>query len=231
MVPPGPGCSDRERRAGLDAWAARFELFAGGHIQDRPRLRILSAMIDLTRASDAALVVAIGRWHEQALAEVYRRHGGAVHGLARRMLSSVASADDVTQDVFVKLWNRPEYFDPHRGSLRNFLLSVAHRLVVDQLRANTARIAREERSAAQVAASDYDIELQVWDLHLDARVREAVGCLPDRERHAIELAYFGGHTYREVAAMLGEPEGTVKGRIRSGLSHLRQAFEREGVHL
>lgn len=186
-------------------------------------------MIDLAGASDATLVVAIARWHEPALAEAYRRHGGAVHSLARRVLGAAEPADDVTQEVFVSLWQKPERFDPHRGTLRSFLLAVAHSRAVDHLRAQTARRAREERSAQQVADSGYDLEHHVWDLHLNDRVRKAVGCLPETERQAIELAYFGGHTYRQVAAMLGEPEGTVKGRIRNGLSRLRQAFEREGV--
>ncbi|MBV9659906.1 MAG: sigma-70 family RNA polymerase sigma factor, partial [Acidimicrobiales bacterium] len=122
-------------------------------------------------------------------------------------------------------------FDPSRGSLRSFLLAVAHSRAVDLLRSGSARNAREERSAIQVADSGYDIEHQVWDLHLDDKVHSAVASLPERERRAIQLAYFGGHTYREVAAMLGEAEGTVKGRIRSGLARLRDAFEREGVQL
>lgn len=186
-------------------------------------------MLDLGTASDATLVVAIARWHEPALAEAYRRHGGAVHSLARRVLGTEAAADDVTQEVFVALWERPERFDSNRGNLRTFLLSVTHNRAVDQLRSQSARAAREERSAQQVASSGYDLERHVWDLHLDEQVRRAVDGLPERERHPIELAYFGGHTYKEVAVLLGEPEGTIKGRIRSGLTRLRQAFEHEGV--
>lgn len=188
-------------------------------------------MIELDSASDAMLVVAIARWHEPALAEVYRRHGGAVTALARRVLGSQAGAEDVTQDVFVRLWERPESFDASRGSLRSFLLAVAHSRSVDLLRSHSARRAREERDARTVATDGYDIERHAWDLHLNDQVRKAVTGLPDGERKAIELAYFAGRTYREVAAILAEPEGTIKSRIRTGLGRLRRALEAEGAHL
>jgi RNA polymerase sigma-70 factor (ECF subfamily) len=188
-------------------------------------------MINLDAATDATLVVAIARWHEPALAEAYRRHGGAVHAVARRVLGSPELAEDVTQEVFIKLWEQPERFDAGRGSLRGYLLSVAHSRAVDAVRSQNARHAREQRDAGAVAAGGYDIEHHAWDLHVGDRVRKAVGCLPDDERKAIELAYFGGHTYREVARLLGQPEGTVKSRIRSGLGRLRGALLREGAHL
>jgi RNA polymerase sigma-70 factor, ECF subfamily len=188
-------------------------------------------MIDLERASDATIVVAIARWHEPALAEAYRRHGGAVHALARRVSGSTELADDVTQEVFLTLWERPERFDASRGSLRSFLLAVAHSRAVDNVRSQVARKAREQRDVDAVAEAGYDIERHAWDLHVGERVRRAVGALPDGERKAIELAYFGGHTYREVASMLGEAEGTVKSRIRAGLGRLRQVLVSEGAQL
>lgn len=186
-------------------------------------------MIDLQAAGDATLVVAIARWNDAALAEVYRRHGGAVQSLARRMLRSDAHAEDITQEVFVKLWEQPERFDPARGSLRSFLLSIAHNRAVDHLRTAAARSSREERSAAEVAAAGYDVERHAWDLHVNDQIRRALVDLTDDQRRSIELAYFGGHTYRQVSAMLGEPEGTVKARIRAGLLSLRRALEREGI--
>jgi RNA polymerase sigma-70 factor (ECF subfamily) len=183
--------------------------------------------MDLGGASDATLVVAIGRWNDSALAEVYRRHGGAVHGLARRLLGSDGRAEEVTQDVFVNLWRRPERYDPARGSLRAFLLSAAHGRSVDVLRSDSSRLAREQRDARQTARGGYDLENQVWDLALADQVKQVVADLPDPERHAIELAYFGGHTYREVATLLSEAEGTVKSRIRRGLRRMRESLVEE----
>jgi len=189
----------------------------------------ITAMIDLSAASDATLVVAIARWNETALAEVYRRHGGTVHALARRVLGSDGRADDVTQDVFVELWRRPERYDPARGSLRGFLVTVAHGRAVDVLRSESARAGRERRTARETATAGYDVENEVWDLAMAEQLNLAISRLSGPERKAIELAYFSGHTYREVAALLGEPEGTVKSRIRAGLRRLRDALVQGGV--
>jgi RNA polymerase sigma-70 factor (ECF subfamily) len=186
-------------------------------------------MMDLSTLSDAVLMVAIGRWNDAALAEVYRRHGGAVHALAARILGPGGRADDVTQDVFVQLWDRPERFDPTRGSLRAFLITIAHGRSVDLLRADSARYGREQRTARDQATAGYDLESQIWDLAVNNQLKDAVGTLPAAERRVIELAYFGGHTYREVATLLGEPEGTIKGRIRAALRRLRAALIQEGM--
>jgi RNA polymerase sigma-70 factor (ECF subfamily) len=183
----------------------------------------------LTDASDSQLVVAIGRYREDALAETYRRHAGAVFGLARRVLADATRAEEIVQEVFLRLWNDPDRFDPARGSLRSFLLAQTHGRAVDLLRSDTSRRAREVKDAKAAAEAGYDIEHEVWDLAVADQVRAALGCLPDEERRAIELAYFGGHTYREVAVVLGTPEGTVKSRIRVGLKRMRASLNEAGV--
>src|SRR5579863_5775524 len=149
-----------------------------------------SDMLKLDTASDAALVVGIARMHEPALAEAYRRHGGAVFALARRVLGSPTLAEEVTQEVFVELWDAPERFDPGRGALRTFLMTKAHGRAVDILRSESARRRREERTMRETVASGYDIEHQAWDLAIAEQVKAAVTSLPADERTAIEMAYF-----------------------------------------
>lgn len=191
--------------------------------------RAVRGQDQLRAASDSALVLAVARYHQDALAELYRRHAGPVHGLARRLLAENALAEEIVQEVFTRLWNDPERFDPDRGSLRSFLLAQTHGRSVDLVRAETARRAREEREVRKVAESGYDLEGEVWDLHVSDRVKEALGQLRDEERSPIVLAYFGGYTYREVADVLEQPEGTVKSRIRSGLARLRGELIDAGI--
>jgi RNA polymerase sigma-70 factor (ECF subfamily) len=175
----------------------------------------------LTDCSDAVLVVGIGRYQQEALAEAYRRHAGAVFALARRLLIDKALAEEIVQEVFLRLWNNPEKFDHERGSLRSYLLAQCHGRAVDLLRSETSRRRREERDVRRTAEGGYDLEHEVVDLAVAEKVRSALSTLPEGEREAITLAYFGGHTYREVAEMLDQPEGTVKSRIRVGLQRLR----------
>ena len=184
---------------------------------------------DLTELSDAALAVGIARYRQEALAEAYRRHAGAVYGLARRLLQVQNLAEEVVQEVFLRLWNQPDRYDPARGSLRSFLLAHAHGRAVDMLRSEGSRRQREEREARATAESGYDLDHEVWDIATAERVRSALSNLPNGERTAIELAYFGGHTYREAASRLGEPEGTVKSRIRTGLKRLRGELAAAGI--
>src|SRR6202161_2524433 len=121
-------------------------------------------MQEIGDVSDAQLVTAVARYSEVALAEVYRRHGGAVFGLARRVLNSTAEAEDVTQEVFLRLWNQPDRFDPTRGSLRSFLLAQSHARAVDAIRSLSSRKLRESKDAFRTATATYDMQHEVWDL-------------------------------------------------------------------
>ncbi len=184
---------------------------------------------NLRDASDAVVVIAISRYDQRALAEAYRRHAGSVFALAQRLLRERPLAEEIVQEVFLRLWNRPEAFDPARGSLRSYLLAQCHGRAVDLLRSETSRRQREERDARRTAEAGYDVEHQVVDLAVAERVRGALDGLQQIERQAIELAYLGGHTYREVAMLLDEPEGTVKSRIRVGLRRLRDTLVESGI--
>jgi RNA polymerase sigma-70 factor (ECF subfamily) len=187
--------------------------------------------LDLITASDAELIAAVDRRDEAAMRELYERHGRAVFGLSCRALGDTNRAEEVLQDVFVRLWQRPERFDPNRGELRSFLLRESHSRAVDRVRSDSARLRREDRHELEhgrMRQAD-DIEREVCDLIRSERIKDAIAALSPPEREAITLAYFGGHTYREVARMLDEPEGTIKGRIRLGLHKLARALTAAGL--
>lgn len=169
---------------------------------------------------DAQLVELIRTGDETALAETYRRHANAVFGLALRVTRNRALAEDVTQDVFVRLWKKTDKYDPDRGTLRTFLMTIAHSRSVDVIRSESSRRMREERDHLEVATSGPSIEEEVIDMHIAENVRKALEGLTPDERVAIELAYFGGQSYREVAVTLDQPEGTIKSRIRTGMKRL-----------
>lgn len=179
--------------------------------------------------TDEALAVAVAGGDHAALEAAYALHGSAVFGLARRVLRSAALAEEVAQEVFVRFWRDPGRYDPHRAPLRAFLLRDTHGRAVDLLRAETARRAREERD--QVLASDEEPgpEHQVWEAVRSAQVKAALEALPAPEREAIVLAFYAGLSYQEVARRLGEPEGTIKSRIRRGLERLRGPLLQQGV--
>src|SRR6202046_5742600 len=129
----------------------------------------------LDEVSDAQLVTSIARYNEGALAECYRRHGGAVFGLAKRVLHNPTDAEDVTQEIFLRLWNQPDRFDPSRGTLRSFLLTQSHGRAVDAVRSLKARRHRESGEARRTATAEYDMQHEVWDLAVADQVARALG--------------------------------------------------------
>lgn len=183
----------------------------------------------INQETDARLVEMITNRHESALAEVYRRHGGPVFGLAKRLLRDPDLAQEIVQEVMLRLWRNPEKFDAGRGTLRSFLLSHTHGRSVDLIRSESARRIREERDARLTVEAGLSLEEEVWELAQAGHVREALDQLNEGERQAIELAYFGGYTYREVARLLDTPEGTIKSRIRLGLQRLHGLVAKSGL--
>ena len=139
----------------------------------------------MRESSDAKLVLAIARFRQEALAEAYRRHGGACFGLAQRLAGDRSFAEEVVQEVFLRLWNQPEKFDPDRGTLRSYLLAQTHGRSVDLVRSESARRRREEREARMNAESGYDLEREVWDLTLAEHVRDARAAVLGRPGGAV----------------------------------------------
>src|SRR5689334_11588947 len=165
---------------------------------------------------------------ETALAELYDQFGSFVFGLAARVIGDRRAAEDVTQDVFLFVWEHPDAFEPDRGRLRTFLGTLAHRRAVDHVRREEARRRRNERDAA-MSVSVPDVDEMAMALVAAERVRAEVERLPAEQREAIELAYFGGRTYRQVAEGLGIPEGTAKSRLRLGLRRIADVLEATGI--
>ncbi|HEU5307574.1 MAG TPA: sigma-70 family RNA polymerase sigma factor [Acidimicrobiia bacterium] len=162
-----------------------------------------------------------------ALREVYDQYASFVYGVAVRVIGDARAAEDVSQDVFVSFWERPGAFDPARGSLRTWLGTLTHRRAVDHVRREEAGRRRAERDATRAVAAP-DVEEMATALLTAERVRAALDELPEGQRRAVQLAYFGGRTYRQVAETLGIPEGTAKSRMRLALRRIADALEAEG---
>jgi RNA polymerase sigma-70 factor, ECF subfamily len=173
--------------------------------------------------SDAQLITTLLGCADTGLAELYRRYGDAVYGVARRVLRSSSEAEDVTQEVFLRLWRHT------RGSLRSFLLTQAHARAVDTIRTLNARRRREEGDAHLLGGIEYDIFHAYWEMKRCDYVEQALEDIPAEERVAIQLAYFDEHTYIEVAEILNQPEGTIKSRIRNGMRRMREALVDAGI--
>jgi RNA polymerase sigma-70 factor, ECF subfamily len=182
-----------------------------------------------TQVADTTLMAGIRNGDQGAMSVLYERHGRHVFALARRLLNDAAAAEEIVQEVFLRLWREPMRFDPERGQLRSFLFRDAHSRAIERMRSETARSKRQDRYENEPSGQLADVELEALSILRSEAVRAAVEQLSEGERDAITLSYFGGHTYREVATMLDLPEGTVKGRIRAGLTKLADHLEHMGV--
>jgi len=168
----------------------------------------------------------VGEGDAHAFEVVFDRHGGAAFSLAYRMCAARARAEDVVQEAFLSLWRSGARYDRTRGSVRSWILGAVHNRAIDAFRQESARTAKDvhdDRIVETVAAEELtEVEVERRD---DAhRVRSALLELPVEQRKVIELAYFGGFTHSQIADMLGLPAGTVKGRMRLGLSKMKLAM-------
>jgi len=153
------------------------------------------------------------------VAAAYRDHSRVVFNVALRVCGP-GYAEDVTQEVFLRLWRLPDRYDPSRGSLRTFLLIIAHHCSLDMLRQGDARRNRDLRAARLDDTPAEDMDGRIEQNEVSRRIHEALDALPPKEKTAIITAFYGECTYTQAALVLGEAEGTVKSRIRAGLGRL-----------
>ncbi len=165
---------------------------------------------------------------DSALGPIFDQYGALVHGIAARLVGSDTAAD-ITQEVFVALWEHPTAFDPDIGSLRTYLAIMARRRAIDALRRTGRRTRREQRAVAQPVPPP-NVEEAAMALVSASRLKKAVRHLPPEQARAIELAYYEGLTFKDVAAATGASEGTAKSRLRLGLGRLaRELVRAEGT--
>lgn len=158
---------------------------------------------------------------EAGFAELYRLLAPVVYGTVLKILRDPAMSEEVTQEVFVEVWRLAPRFDADRGSPRAWVATIAHRRAVDRVRSEQSSRNREEADSRRVDRERDDVVDEVVDRLDRTEVADALEQLSEPQREALVLAYYGGHTYREVAVILGVPEGTIKTRIRDGLIALR----------
>jgi RNA polymerase sigma-70 factor (ECF subfamily) len=169
------------------------------------------------------LLVMLARGDESMFGLLYDHIAGPVFGLVRRVLRDPAQAEEVTQEVLVEVWRTAPRFDPDRGNARTWIMTMAHRRAVDRVRSEQASRDRESKTVdVERTAPPVDEAVAIQLEH--QQVRAALGHLTDIQREAIALAYYGGHTYREVAELLDIPLATTKTRIRDGLIRLRDSL-------
>jgi RNA polymerase sigma-70 factor (ECF subfamily) len=173
----------------------------------------------------AELLRGCGRADEAAFARLYDATSSRVFGLALRVVRDPAQAEEVAQEAFLEIWRTSARFDPAKGSPLGWLLTITHRKAVDRVRSAEATSRRDATYHEQNQAVDHDTTAEAATASLEARrVRTALASLTPVQREAVELAYFGGYTHTEVAAMLDLPVGTAKTRIRDGLIRLRDTM-------
>jgi len=180
---------------------------------------------DLAHLSDEALVALVSRSDDLALAELYDRVGGIAYGLAYRVLRDESLAQDAVQEAFLGLWRSAGTFVPERAKASTWILTLVHRRAVDLVRREQRRRTEPIESAPEPFEGSAE---DAAGLRLQReRVQSALAELPDQQREAIELAYYGGYSQSELAERLGQPLGTIKSRMFTGLTRLRELLDDE----
>jgi RNA polymerase sigma-70 factor, ECF subfamily len=176
------------------------------------------------RLADEELMPLVGRRDPEAFEVLYDRHGGVAYSLAYRIVGDRAAAEEVTQEGFISVWRSGARFDAARGSVRSWLLSVVRNRAIDFLRSKAGKAPKldfDDDSALEQRPAAERTEEEALRRETAGEIRGALGKLPGEQSKVIELAYFGGFSHSEIAAILGLPMGTVKGRMRLGLEKIR----------
>jgi len=184
---------------------------------------------ELAHLSDEALVALAARSEQSALAELYDRYGRPAYGLALCVLRDESLAEDAVQDAFLTVWRTAARFVPEKGKASTWILTLVHRRAVDVVRREQRRRADSLEQAPEPGAGGADEE--AWLRLQRERVQAALKQLPDQQREALELAYYGGFTQSELAERLGQPIGTIKSRMFAGLSRLRELLGEPGTEV
>ena len=162
----------------------------------------------------------------EAFAALYDRHSRSAYSLAYRMMGEKQSAEDLVQEVFLKVWRNSASYRTERGSVRTWILSIVHNRGVDQLRSTASRRRTQDRVEASAPTSQpSEAFTETWRNNQRDQVREALKTLPAEQLKILELAYFSGYTHVEIAGFLDLPLGTVKGRMRLGLRKVKDYFD------
>ena len=176
--------------------------------------------------SSEALLVAAAAGDEVAFSALVARIRPQTLRVARGVVRDPSIAEEVAQEVLTEIWLKADRFDPERGTITGWVATLTRRRAVDRVRSEQAGRNRDDRVARRNQVRDVDVVADEVEVRLEHwQVRKALAELSDRQREAIELAYFAGHTYRDVARVLGIPEGTAKSRLRDGLVRLREALD------
>jgi RNA polymerase sigma-70 factor (ECF subfamily) len=187
--------------------------------------------VDYADLPDEQLMARLAMRDIKAFEALYDRYGTLVYSTALRVVGDVQLAEDIAQEVFLRIWRRPDQYVPQRGRFVTWLLSVARNGAVDQIRMRGRRRRHEtagEESARQLPADEgRDPALMAQLADERQKVRQALTSLPAEQRRVIEMAYYGGYTQQEIAELLNQPLGTVKTRIRLAMQKLRAALEPE----
>ncbi|HEX5730104.1 ECF RNA polymerase sigma factor SigK [Microbacterium sp.] len=174
----------------------------------------------IDHAGELLLLIANG--DQQAFARLYDMLSPRVFGLILRVLVDRSQSEEVLQEVFLEIWQSAGRFAPNKGQGRSWILTIAHRRAVDRVRSAQASTDRDVRAGFRDIGVAYDGVAEEVELRIEGqRVSEALSTLPDPQREALTLAYYGGYSQSEIAALVGAPLGTIKTRMRDGLSRLR----------